>query len=157
KTFDVKGFPKPVSIARTIRGIFAGPIAAVLLATSVTVAEAQTPMPNQGSTVERFSINIPLVRGFCELDPKRPDDGAVIEYYRRNRAGADSVLYRVAVECDRIEDLRRDMKPPLDAHVHLVVWRSNLEQFPPEKREGWPASTCDFIRHQQNQPAGESR
>jgi hypothetical protein len=156
KMYGAKGFLNPTSSARTLLDMLAGLVAAGLLAASVNLAEAQTPMPNQGSTIERFSINIPLVRGFCELDPKRPDDGAVIEYYRRNQAGADSVLYRVAVECDRIEDLRRDLKPPLDAHVHLVVWRSNLEQFPLEKRNGWPASTCDFIRRQQNQPAGES-
>jgi hypothetical protein len=156
KTSNGKGFLNPTSSARTLRDMLAGLVAAALLAASVNLAEAQTPMPNQGSTIERFSINIPLVRGFCELDPKRPDDGAAIDYYRRGQSGPNSVLHRVAIECDRIADLRRDIKPPLDAHVHLVVWRSDLEQFPLEKRNNWAASTCDFVRRQQKQPAGES-
>jgi hypothetical protein len=138
--------------------MFARPVAAgFMLAASVNPGVAQTPAPIQGSTVEHFSINVPLVRGFCELDGKRRDDADLIDYYRRSQSGPNSVLHRVAIECDRIEDLRREKSPPLNAHVHLVAWRSDLESQPLEKRNSWAAMQCDFVRRQGAQPAGESR
>lgn len=108
----------------------------------------------EGSTTERFSLNLSVPKGYCALDASHAVDASVIRYWQQSRP-AGQQLVKAAVECAQLDAWRR---PPLllvDFTQYQVVYRWDYEGMRYDQRIALPALACQITRQQTAQPVGE--
>jgi hypothetical protein len=106
------------------------------LAAALTVAALTLPVEARaademsrvaaGSTTERFSINLPVPKGYCSLDPSHAADASVINYWQQSHP-AGQWLVKAAVECAQLDAWRRSPLLLMDFTEYQVVYRFDYE------------------------------